>query len=95
MNALCCCFVDGMVIVECAAFGVVSVVHHRDIGACELLKDSVFSTDMTRAEIAARDVMEILKNREMIGMQGITAKRISMGYNINKFRIGLRQLVME
>lgn len=86
---------DGMVIVECAAFGVASITHHKDIGACELLGDSVFSTDMTSGEIAARDIRDVLKNRKLIERKGNAAKRISLGYNVKQFAVRLKDCILD
>ena len=74
-----------MLIIEAAALGAVSMVHHSGIGAVEVLgKDNVISVDMSSTESVCQAVEEQLKS----GITVSTRRQISeqaLSYDLNAF----------
>ena len=84
-----------MVIVECAAHGVPSIIHRQDIGAQELLENAVLNTDMNDASTAAEDVRAILQDCKLMETLGTSAKAISLQYNSDAFRKRLEEIIIQ
>jgi len=84
-----------MVIVECAAHGVPSIVHRQGIGAQELLKDTILNTDMDDTSTAAEDVRALLQNSKLVETLGASAQVIALEYNSHAFRKRLEKIIVQ
>jgi len=75
----------GMLIIEAAALGAFSMVHHSGIGAVEVLgKENVISVDMSSSESACQAVEEHLKTGISLNTRQQISKQ-ALSYDLNAF----------